>query len=90
MRIRKPQAAIKCRKPRKVVLARHGGLDIAREADLRDIAPLGILDMEVGAWTDIRLMYLIHKSQNDSIEVPHLLFLLFRLCLSFPIQLLVP
>ena len=35
----------------------------------------------------------IHKSQDESIEMPHLLFLLFRLCLcpaSFPIQRLVP
>ena len=53
MGIRKFQAEIECRKPRKVVLARHGGLDIAGEADLRDIAPLGILDMEDGEWTDI-------------------------------------
>ena len=92
MGICKFQAEIKCRKPRKVVLVRHGGLDIAGEADLRDIAPLGILDMEDGEWTDIQTD-VIHKSQDESIEMPHLSFLLIRLCLcpaSFPIQLLVP
>ena len=92
MGIRKFQAEIKCRKPREAVLARHGGLDIAGEADLRDIAPLGILDMEDGEWTDIQTD-VIHKSQDESIKMPHLLFLLFRLCLcpaSLPIQLLVP
>ena len=95
MGIRKFQAGIKCRKARKVVLARHGALDMVGEADLRDIAPLGILDMEDGEWTDIQTD-VIHKSQDESIEMPHLLFLLFllfRLCLcpaSFSIQLLVP
>ena len=34
--------------------ARHGGLDIAGEANLRDPAPLGILEMEDGEWTDIQ------------------------------------
>ena len=71
--IRKFQAEIKCRKPRKAVLARHGGLDIAGEADLRDIAPLGILDMEDGEWTDIQTD-VMHKSQDESIEMSHLLF----------------
>ena len=72
MGIRKFQAEIKCPKPRKVVLARHGGLDISGEADLRDIAPLGILDMDDGEWTDIQAH--VHKSQDESIEMPHLLF----------------
>jgi len=54
MGIRKAQAEIKCRKPWKIVLARHGGLDIAGEAGLSDIAPLDILDMEDEKWTDIQ------------------------------------
>jgi len=35
--IRKAQAAIKCRKSRKVVPARHGGLDITEEAGLSEL-----------------------------------------------------
>ena len=53
--------------------ARHGGLDIAGEANLRDPAPLGILEMEDGEWTDIQTD-VRHKSQDESIEMPHLLF----------------
>ena len=52
------------------MLAQHGGLDIAGEAGLRVIAPLGTLDMEDGEWTDDG----IHKSQDESIEMSHLLF----------------
>ena len=33
----------------------NGGLDIGGEADLHDITPLGILDMEDGEWTDIQM-----------------------------------
>ena len=62
----------------------RSGLDIAGEADLRDIAPLGILDMGDGEWTDIHID-VIHKSQDESIEMPHLLFYV----LVPPVQLLV-
>jgi len=37
MGIRKAKAAIKCRKPRKVVLATHGGLDITEKASLSEL-----------------------------------------------------
>jgi len=66
MGIRNAQAAIKCRKPWKVVLARHGGLDIAGEAGLSYIAPLDIRHMEDEEWTDIQTD-VIHKSQDGSI-----------------------
>ena len=66
MGICKAQAEIKYRKPWKVVLAWHGGLDIDGEAGLSDIAPLDILDMEDEEWTDIQTN-VIHKSQDGSI-----------------------
>ena len=66
MGIRKAQAEIKCRKPWKIVLAWHGGLDIAGEAGLSDIAPLDILDMEDEESMDIQTD-VIYKSQDGSI-----------------------